>query len=260
MSNTAKPKMAIWKFTSCNGCQLSLLDCETDLLTLAGQLEIINFVESPNATIKGRFDISLVEGAISTPQEAERIHQIRRVSKIVVAIGACAVAGGVQALRNFRPNWRQTAAIVYPQAHRLMLLPKTTAISEHVFVDFELRGCPISKEQLLEMLAAFLRGRKPALATHSVCVECKARGLTCVMVAAGIPCMGPVTQAGCGAICPAYRRGCYGCFGPQETPNTSFLARQWALLGVSPAETARAFRNFNPCAEPFQKEAEAHEK
>jgi coenzyme F420-reducing hydrogenase gamma subunit len=259
MARSRKPKLAVWKFASCDGCQLSLLNCEDELLAVAGAVEIANFPEASRAVAKGPYDLSLVEGSITTPHDAERIHAVRRVSKFLVTIGACATAGGIQALRNFK-DVRAFTSIVYARPDYIETLNKSTPIADHVFVDFELRGCPINKQQLVEVLSAFLHGRKPNTPRHSCCVDCKLRGTVCVMVAEGIPCLGPVTQAGCGAICPAYARGCYGCFGPKETSNTPSLSSQWRRLGVSRSDLVRAFRGFNAYAEPFRKESESHEK
>jgi len=238
---------------------LSLLDCEDELLAVADAVEIANFPEASRAVVKGPYDLSLVEGSITTPHDAERIHGIRRASKFLVTIGACATAGGIQALRNFK-EVKEFISIVYARPDYIETLKKSTPITDHVFVDFELRGCPINKYQLVEVLSAFLNGRKPNTPPHSVCVECKQRGTVCVMVAQGTPCLGPVTQVGCGALCPAYARGCYGCFGPKETPNTASLSAWWSDLGVSERDLMRAFRGFNAYAEPFRRESEAHEK
>jgi sulfhydrogenase subunit delta len=254
-----KPKLAVWKFASCDGCQLSLLDCEDELLAVAGEIEIANFPEASRAVVKGSYDLSLVEGSITTPQDEERIHHIRRVSKYLVTIGACATAGGIQALRNFK-DVKEFISIVYASPQYIETLKKSTPISDHVPVDFELQGCPVNKSQLLEVISAFLQKRKPNIPSYSVCVECKRRGNVCVMVAHGTPCLGPVTHAGCGAICPSYNRGCYGCFGPQETPNTLSLSKQWKKLGASERELIRVFRTFNAYAEPFRKESESHER
>jgi len=259
MRGEHKPTLAVWKFASCDGCQLSLLDCEDELLAVAGKLQIANFVEASRAVAKGPYDLSLVEGSITTPHDAERIHAIRRASKFLVTIGACATAGGIQALRNFK-DVRELASIVYARPEYIETLNKSTPIADHVRVDFELRGCPINKQQLLEVVSAFLNGRKPHTPPHSVCVECKLRGSVCVMVAHGTPCLGPVTQAGCGAICPAYDRGCYGCYGPKETPNTRSLGDAWTSLGVSEEDLVRAFRGFNAYAEAFRKAGDAHER
>jgi coenzyme F420-reducing hydrogenase gamma subunit len=259
MAARPKPKLAVWKFASCDGCQLSLLDCEDELLAVVGEVEIANFAEASRAVVKGPYDLSLVEGSITTPHDAERIHQIRRASKFLITIGACATAGGIQALRNFK-DVRDFTSLVYATPQYIQTLNKSTPIVDHVRVDFELHGCPISKYQLVEVLSAFLNGRKPNTPSHSVCVECKRRGTVCVMVARGTPCLGPVTHAGCGALCPSYNRGCYGCFGPMETPNTASLAALWVRLGVSEPDLVRAFRGFNAYAEAFRRESESHEE
>lgn len=252
-----KPRLAVWKFASCDGCQLSLLDCENELLDVADAVTIANFPEASRMVLKGPYDVSLVEGSITTPHDAERIHAIRRSSKVLITIGACATAGGIQALRNFK-DVREFTSIVYAQPQYIETLKKSTAISDHVQVDFELRGCPINKMQLLEVLTAFLQGRRPDIPTHSVCVECKLAGTVCVMVGQGTPCLGPVTQAGCGAICPRYRRGCYGCFGPMESPNTTALSTQWTRLGAGRDVLYRAYRSFNAYADPFHREGDVH--
>jgi coenzyme F420-reducing hydrogenase gamma subunit len=249
----------VFKFASCDGCQLSLLDCEDELLAVAGEVEIANFLEASRAVLKGPYDVALVEGSITTPHDAERVHELRRASRLLVTIGACATAGGIQALRNFK-DVREFTRVVYAAPQHISTLETSTPIAQHVRVDLELRGCPISKAQLLEMLAAILRGRRPQIPTYSVCVECKRRGTPCVMVARGAPCLGPVTQAGCGALCPAYDRGCYGCFGPMESPNTASLGRAWEALGASQPELVRAFRSFNAWAPAFRGASESHER
>lgn len=253
------PKLAVWKFASCDGCQLSLLDCEDELLTIAGEIKIAHFQEASKAIVKGPYDISLVEGSITTPADVERIKQVRNNSKYLVTIGACATSGGIQALRNFK-DVNDFISIVYATPAYIETLHKSTPISQHVTVDFELRGCPINKYQLLELITSFLNQKKPNIPAYSVCVECKKRNTVCIMVARGTPCLGPVTQAGCGAICPAYHRGCYGCFGPKETPNTGSISNQWAELGMDENGIMRAFRRFNAFADAFRKESEKHEK
>ncbi len=259
MNRRRKPKLAVWKFASCDGCQLSLLDCEDELLAVVGELEIAYFLEASRAVVKGPYDLSLVEGSITTPHDEERIHQVRRVSKTIVTIGACATAGGIQALRNF-VNVHDYVPIVYATPGYIHTLNKSTPIADHIFVDLELRGCPISKHQLVELISASLTGRKPNIPLHSVCMECKQRGNVCVTVAQGLPCLGPVTQTGCDALCPGYLRGCFGCFGPKELPNTASLATHWTGQGMAKLEVVRRFRGFNAYAEPFRKESEAHEK
>lgn len=216
------PKLAVWKFSSCDGCQLSLLDCEDELLAVAGAVDIAYFLEASSATKPGPYDLSLVEGSVTTAEEAERIQRIRKQSKLLVTIGACATSGGIQALKN-AADVSEWIPMVYPSPEFISTLDTSTAISDHVAVDYELRGCPIEKHQLLEVVLAILNGRRPNLPAYSVCMECKRRGTTCVLVSAGTPCLGPVTHAGCGAICPSYNRGCYGCFGPMESANVAAL-------------------------------------
>ena len=252
---TRKPKLAVWKFASCDGCQLSLLDCEDELLALAGEVEIAYFLEASRATVRGPYDLSLVEGSVTTAHDAERIRNVRRASRHLVTIGACATAGGVQALRNFG-DVNEFVSIVYASPEYISTLETSTPISAHVPVDFELHGCPIDKRQLVEVIASFLHGRRPNIPSTSVCMECKRRGTVCVTVARGTPCLGPVTHAGCGALCPSYNRGCYGCFGPMETPNTASLD---AWSGLDERDLVRVYRTFNAAAEPFRAASEAHE-
>lgn len=250
-----KPKLAVFKFASCDGCQLSLLDCEDELLLLAEAVRFVNFAEASRAVLRGPYDITLVEGSITTAHDAERIRELRAKSRVLVTIGACATAGGVQALRNFR-DVKEFTRIVYARPEYIDTLATSTPIADHVKVDFELRGCPIDKGQLLEVLSALLAGRRPSIASHSVCVQCKLRGNVCVMVAHGTPCLGPVTHAGCGALCPTYHRGCYGCFGPAETTNTGGIERALLAAGASHEDIARAYATFNAAAKPFQKAQE----
>lgn len=257
MSVRRTPRMAVWKFASCDGCQLSLLDCEQELLALAQAVEIAYFPEASSTMAPGPYDLSLVEGSIITEHDAARILEIRQQSRYLVTIGACATAGGIQALRNFA-DVHEFVAAVYASPEYISTLATSTPISAHIPVDYELRGCPIDKRQLIEVISAFLMGRRPAIAANSVCLECKQRGVVCVMVAHGTPCLGPVTHAGCGAICPAYHRGCYGCFGPMESPNTSSLAGQWRALGASADTLRRAFRTYNAGAEAFRRESQKH--
>jgi coenzyme F420-reducing hydrogenase gamma subunit len=255
----ARPKLAVWKFASCDGCQLSLLDCEDELLAVAGRVEIALFPEASSAFVDGPYDISLVEGSITTAHDAARIHEVRRQSRVLITIGACATAGGIQALRNFQDVEAFTRA-VYASPQYISTLAQSTPISEHVPVDFELRGCPINKAQLLDLLAAYLNRRRPRIPADSVCGECKRRGTVCVMVARGEPCLGPVTHAGCGALCPGYDRGCYGCFGPKELSNSASLAGWWTdRLGVDPARVKRAYHGFNAWAPPFRQQGQDHD-
>lgn len=250
-SRTTRPKLAVWKFASCDGCQLTLLNCEDELLAVADRVEIAYFLEGSSATADGPYDLSLVEGSITTAHDVERIREVRRQSRFLVTIGACATAGGIQALRNFT-DVNELLSIVYATPAFLSTLDTSTPISDHVPVDFELRGCPIDKHQLLEVIGAFLVGRKPNVPANSVCIECKRRGNPCVLVAHGTPCLGPVTHAGCGALCPTFDRGCYGCFGPMESPNVDSLVGALTAVGMTGGDVDRIFHTFNAWSEPFR--------
>ncbi|MFD0033123.1 oxidoreductase [Streptomyces sp. NPDC127172] len=253
------PKLAVWKLASCDGCQLTLLDCEDELLALSEQVEIAHFLEASSAAGPGPYDLSLVEGSVTTAADAERIRHIRAVSRRLVTIGACATAGGVQALRNFA-DVEEFRAAVYARPDYIDTLDASTPVSAHVPVDFELQGCPIDRRQLLEVITAHLAGRKPGIPGHSVCFECKRRGTVCVTVAHGTPCLGPVTHAGCGAICPAYGRGCYGCFGPSTSTNLPALIPRLRTDGLDDRDVLRLLRTFNAYAPDFAEASTALER
>ena len=238
------PKLAVWKFASCDGCQLSLLDCEDELLALAGAVDIAYFLEARRATVEGPYDVSLVEGSVTTEHDAARIREVRAQSRTLITIGACATAGGIQSLKNWA-DVDDYAATVYASPQYISSLATSTPISAHVPVDYELRGCPIDKHQLLDVLLAFLHGRRPNVASTSVCTECKANGTVCVTVAHGTACLGPVTHAGCGGLCPLYARGCFGCFGPMESPNVAALTARLREAGLDDGAVDRVFRTFN---------------
>jgi coenzyme F420-reducing hydrogenase gamma subunit len=246
-----RPTLAVWKFASCDGCQLSLLDCEDELLAVAEAVQIANFPEASRAVIEGPYDVSLVEGSITTAHDAERIQQVREQSGVLVTIGACATSGGIQALRNFR-DVDQFIHAVYAQPAYINTLRESTPIAQHVKVDYELNGCPIDKGQLLEVISALLFGRRPNIPSHSVCLECKVSGNVCVTVAHGTACLGPVTHAGCGALCPRYHRGCYGCFGPSDSARPESLAPVLRESGASPRDIERLYATFNVAASDFR--------
>lgn len=254
-----RPKLAVYKFSSCDGCQLSLLNLEDELLDLVGAVEVAYFLEARRRELPPPYDIGLVEGSVSTPDEEERIHRIRRDCKFLVAIGACATSGGIQALRNWA-DVDEFTRTVYAHPEYIKTLDTATPIAAHVFVDFELRGCPVNQYQLLELLSAVLVGRRPLIPTHSLCVECKRRGLPCRLVSASMPCLGPITQAGCGALCPSCNRPCYGCFGPMELANVTSLGRRFQEFGLSPVEMTRMLRSFNGYLEPFKQASDRYER
>jgi coenzyme F420-reducing hydrogenase gamma subunit len=251
----AKPKLAVFKFASCDGCQLSLLDAEDELLALAGAVDISYFPEASSHMAPGPYEVALVEGSITTPHDAERIREVRRQSKFLMTIGACATAGGIQSLRNWGDS-QEFLKAVYARPEYIQTLATSTAIADHVPVDFELRGCPINHHQLVEILTSLIAGRRPRTPTHCVCLDCKRRGTVCVTVAQGIPCLGPVTQSGCGALCPAYDRGCYGCYGPVGQSNAASLGDHLVAAGTPPLQLVPLFRSFNGYAPEFKTESD----
>ena len=248
---SARLRLAVFKLASCDGCQLQLLNLEEELLALAERVEIAHFLEATSRILPGPYDVALVEGSVSTPADAERIRQIRAEARTLITIGACATAGGIQALRNWADSaeWQRR---VYPNPEWLSALPTSTPVAEHVAVDYEIQGCPIDRGQLVRVLVGALRGATPDLPGHSVCIECKRSGAVCVLVARGVPCMGPVTRTGCGALCPNHQRDCYACFGPMEQPNGPALARRFAELGESARDVQRLFRGINGWRAPFR--------
>lgn len=248
--SVARAKVAVWKFASCDGCQLSLLDCEDELLALAESVEIAHFLEASSAVVPGPYDLSIVEGSITTAHDVERIRAIREDSNFLLAIGSCATAGGIQALRNFA-DVDDYASIVYAHPEYLSTLATSTPMSDHVEVDFELRGCPIDRGQLLTVISMIVSGRQPELPSSSVCMECKRRGNVCVLVARGLSCLGPVTHAGCGGLCPAFGRGCFGCFGPADTVNAQSLVSQLRTLGIPDRDIERSLATFTVAAPEF---------
>lgn len=247
----SRPTLAVWKFASCDGCQLTVLDCEDELLAIAEALDIRMFLEAGPAEQLDHYDISLVEGSITTAHDAERIVDVRSRSGLLVTIGACATAGGIQALRNGADVAAYCAA-VYARPDWIDTLATSTAIADHVKVDLELRGCPVSKHELIATITALLAGRRPPVTSHSVCVECKMAGTACLLVSSGTACLGPVTHAGCGALCPSFHRGCFGCFGPHESANVDGLHAAWSAAGIPDDVLLRALRTFNVAAPEFR--------
>ena len=252
-------KLAVWKFASCDGCQLSVLDLEDDLLLLADKISIANLPEATSTVFPGPYYVSLVERSITTAHDRDRIHEVRQQSKVLITIGACATAGGIQALRNFG-DVEEFRRMVYAHPEYIKTLSDSTAIADHIKVDFELRGCPVNKFQLLEVLGSYLAGKKPTVPNESVCLECKRQHNTCVMVAHGKACLGPVTHAGCGAICPSYQRGCYGCYGPKENAHPAALSQQLLNSGMAKEALVRLYRTFNAAAPEFAKESTSHDQ
>ncbi|MGE0113795.1 MAG: sulfhydrogenase subunit delta [Steroidobacteraceae bacterium] len=250
MQRATRPKVAIHKFSSCDGCQLAFLNLGDALLQIAELVEFTHFAEAGPVNPDMPVDIAFVEGSISTPHDLERIQQVRANARFLVTMGACATSGGVQALRNLA-NAREWVAAVYARPEYIDSLDQSTPIAAHVKVDLELWGCPINSHQVVGALRALLFGVVPAAEADKVCMECKRRQSVCVLVTKGIACMGPVTRTGCGALCPGFGRDCYACYGPAENPNTTALARRFAGLGLLPEAIARRFLFINNGAPAF---------
>ncbi len=245
-----KPRVAVHKFSSCDGCQLALLNLGEDLLALAARVELVHFAEAGPLDPDTEVDIAFVEGSVSTPEDLERIQQVRRHSRMLIAIGACATSGGIQALRN-GADGAEWVARIYSHPEAISSLAHSTPIASHVKVDFELWGCPVSGPQMLAVVNALLLGVTPRANADKVCTECKRQGYPCVMVSRGVACMGPVTRAGCGALCPGLGRDCYGCYGPAENANTDALATQFDHLGLEPQAIVHRFQSINSQAPVF---------
>jgi len=250
VSTTVKPRVAVHKFSSCDGCQLAFLNLGEDLLALAGRVDLVHFAEAGPLDPDAAVDVAFVEGSVSTPEDIERIRRIRKHSRMLIAIGACATSGGIQGLRN-QANGAEWMARIYGHPEAIAILECSTPIASHVNVDFELWGCPVSGPQVLAVVNALLLGVAPRDNADKVCTECKRQGHPCVMVSRGIACMGPVTRAGCGALCPGLGRDCYGCYGPAENANADALAAQFGRQGLTPDAVVRRLQSINSQAPAF---------
>jgi coenzyme F420-reducing hydrogenase gamma subunit len=246
-----KPRLAVHKFTSCDGCQLAFLNAGESLLILSELVELVHFAEAGLLDLNTKIDLAFVEGSISTPDELARIKTIRDNSKYLITIGACATAGGIQALRN-AANYKEWMASIYATPETIQTLNTSTAIANHVRVDWELWGCPVNTHQVLDAVRSLLFGAAPKIKRDSVCLECKRKAQVCILVAKNEPCMGPVTQTGCGALCPSVNRACYACYGPSENSNAQALGDWFKKNGMSDDQIARHFLHINNQTIPFQ--------
>ncbi|MFN2239864.1 MAG: oxidoreductase [Thermoanaerobaculia bacterium] len=254
-----RPKLAVFKLSSCDGCQLAILRLEEDLLAIADRIEIGFFLEASSAIGTPPWDVALIEGSVTTREEADLVREIRHDARMLVAIGACATSGGIQALRN-RASVEEYRRAVYPAPEMVETLDRSTPVSEHVTVDYEVAGCPVSRKQMKELIGSILIGRPPQFPTHSVCIECKREGNPCVLIEHATPCLGPITRAGCGAICPSYLRGCYGCAGPSEVSRADAWLTRMETLGHDPAALRRQLHGVSGWALPFRGHAGAGER
>ena len=256
----AKPSVAVHKFSSCDGCQLAFLNAGEDLLRLAELVDIRHFLEAGLADETAEVDIAFVEGSISTGDESKRIHQVRKNSRFVVTLGACATSGGLQALRNLDNSNEAWKRAIYAQPAFIQTLERAEPVSQHIEVDFEIWGCPVNGGQVLAAVRQLLFGISPLDQKDKVCMECKRQHAVCVMVSEGKPCLGPVTRTGCGAICPRFGRDCYACFGPAENINPDALGHRLAGLGLPPSDIARRFLFINSNAPAFADAGKKHYK
>ncbi|TAK33582.1 MAG: oxidoreductase [Chloroflexota bacterium] len=254
-----KPRLGVFKFSSCDGCQLSILDCEEELLDLADRMNIVFFHEAQTTFEPGPYDVALVEGSVSTEAEIERTKAIRAQTLFFVPFGVCATHGGIQAQKNYA-DVEEYKRVVYARPDLVASLPTSKPHHDYVKVDFELQGCPPNRFQLMAVISQLLLGRTPSVSTNSVCVECKRRGNVCVLVARNLPCMGPVTHDGCGALCPSLDRDCYACFGPMDDPKSARFAEELRMREFSPLDIVHRFRKITPNPDVFNKGAELYER
>ena len=254
-----KVRLAVFKLSSCSGCQQAIIDLGEQLLALLGQVEIAYFLEASSKAEPGPYDVALIEGSVSTPHEEELVKKIRENSRTVVAIGSCATYGGIQALRNWM-NFDDVKSTVYQRPDWIKALEKSRPVSDFIKVDYMVSGCPVNKLQLLSVLKQILMGKRAYYREESLCQECKRKGNVCVIVARGQPCLGPIIKEGCGALCPSYDRGCYGCFGPMIDPKPENLAKRFEEIGIPRDEIALRFRNITSWSEPVRRFLEKYER
>jgi coenzyme F420-reducing hydrogenase gamma subunit len=250
-----KQRVAIHKFSSCDGCQLAFLNAGAALLELAQLVDLVHFAEAGAVQPDAAVDVAFVEGSITTAYEIERIQNIRAHTKYLVTIGACATSGGIQALRNGKMQGADWIGSVYASPQFISSLDTSTAIAKHVKVDYELWGCPVTTCQVLQLLRDLLFAVRPNSNADAVCLDCKRAGHVCVLVARGEPCMGPVTRTGCGALCPAFGRACYACFGPSEQVNGRALGQRLSGLGLTADAVKKRFQFINVAAEAYHQAA-----
>ncbi len=247
-----KPKVAFFEFTGCEGCQLTVLNLEERLLDLVELVDVVAFREAMDRR-EDDYDVVFVEGSITRASEIPRLEKIRKQAKVLVALGACSCIGGVNCLKNFMPT-EEVQKIVYGSRGKEFPTILAKPIDAVVKVDYYIHGCPPDLDEFVEVTKSILFGRKPNIPNYPVCVECRMKENVCVFDK-GMSCLGPVTRAGCKAICPTYGEGCGGCRGLIEDAN--FEAHQNLLLerGMSLEDAISCFKVFrgflNP--EPIRK-------
>lgn len=247
MSN---PRVIIYGLASCAGCQLQILNLENELLDIVKYIDIVNFKEAQSNNEEGPYDIAIIEGTVTCEREITKIKKLREESKVVVAIGACATHGNMPALKNFYDSG-DFEKIVYNGKVPLGNLEKYSGIDKYIKVDHYIYGCPPTKEDIIQMVKDVLLDRAFVVKNYAVCVECKAKENQCVLDL-GKVCLGPITRAGCGAICPSYLHRCDGCRGPLENSNLQAELKLFKDNKITKEEILKRFRLFVGTAKPLE--------
>jgi sulfhydrogenase subunit delta len=242
-----KPKIAFFEFTSCEGCQLEALNLTPEeLMDLTGAVDIVQFREAMSEK-SDDYAIAFVEGSITRESDIARIKKIRQQARVLVAFGACACIGGVNCLKNRLPM-DEALHIVYGKDAHWYDTIETKPLNAVVPVDYFIRGCPPTTAELLKVIKALLIGKRPDIPAYPVCVECKMAGNICVFELA-MTCMGPVTRAGCGAICIKGGRFCWGCRGLAEEANIDSEKEILTKHGLTMEQVLEKFKMYNVCPE-----------
>lgn len=228
--------LAIIKLASCSGCLNQVVRALASEEKLLNFYNIVLFDEiTERLEMPKKIDLLLIEGSTVTREQEEVVKKFREISDFVVAMGTCAVQGGVQALR-IGDDVEKVKAYVYPNPEHIDVNKDVKPVDNVISVDMFIPGCPVNHEAIASLLKKFVSEGLPIAIPESVCSECKRKGIVCVMVAYGIPCLGPITISGCGAICPSFGRGCYGCFGLKDfdldNSKLKMFAQQLKDLGM----------------------------
>ena len=248
-------RISVHKFSSCDGCQLSLLNMGGTLVALGDAIELVHFLEAGYDNFDTPVDISFVEGSINSVEDRERLARIRENSKYLVAIGACATSGGLQALIRFHNDEERNVGI-YTDAQAVAHYRNPVSLSECVHIDHEIHGCPINESSMLDCILQYVHHSVPTRNDGKVCNECKVKNHTCLMVTRKEACLGNVTQAGCGALCIGMGRTCFGCYGPAENSQPMNLSNYLRKTGFPSEEIQNRFLHIHNQRKPFQEAGE----
>jgi sulfhydrogenase subunit delta len=253
-----KPKLGFFKYSCCAGCEFQFMYFQKYVPeTLTGFDFVYARMMKSGGNPDGPFDVALVEGTITESWQADELKKIREQSRLLFAIGTCAIDGGIPAIKATIPEIEAERKVYKKLSSVHSIRPH--AIDAYVKVDGYIRGCPPGERDLYEALSSVLAGKKPDFLEYSVCIECKLKGNICVLVAYAMPCMGPVTNAGCGALCPSMNRACYSCFGPMKQANGPALAKKFKMMGLPKDDIVRKFTEFGAGTIEFRRAIEAYE-